>query len=272
MRALDDESTPPSQGLPTPSLAGVRVLVTRPQAAAAPWREALARAGASVIVHPTTVVAPPPSWAPLDRALAQLAHYDWLVFTSAAAVRFACARLPPTVDPRALARPQVAAVGDETARALTENGFRVAFVPEDKRQEGLVAGLLDRLGDKALVLFPRALEGRDHLVDALAARGISVDLVPVSQTIAVPDLAAPPPFDVATFASPSALTAYVERLGTGTIASVPCVVIGATTAEAARGFGLAPVVASAPNIEAVMAAIAGALPRSPANPRAPSGG
>jgi uroporphyrinogen-III synthase len=248
----------------------VRVLVTRPTVAAAPWRAALQQAGAIVIEHPTTVVGPPPSWAPLDEALARLPHYDWLVFTSAAAVTFACARLPPSLGPAALTRPQLAAVGEQTARALEQQGFRVAFVPEDQRQEGLVAGLLPRLQTApgglagAKVLFPRALEGRDHLVEALAAHGVSVDLVPVSQTIAMPDLAPPAAFDVSTFASPSALTAYVERLGTGTIADLPCVVIGATTADAARAFGLAPVVASAPNIEAVIEAIAGAMrPRTP---------
>jgi uroporphyrinogen III methyltransferase / synthase len=239
-------------------LRGIRVLVTRPATSADVWRVALERAGATVIVHPTIEVAPPPSWAPLDEALARLSHYHWLVFTSAHAVRFACTRLPPSVNPAALGRPMIAAVGAETARALAEASFRVAFVPADQRQEGLVAGLLAAgLGAGDKVLFPRAVGGRDHFVEALTARGVVVDLVPASQTIARPDLAAPPRFDVATFASPSALSAYVTRLGTGTLTAAPCVVIGATTAEAARAVGLAPVVARGPNIDAVIDAIAG---------------
>jgi uroporphyrinogen-III synthase len=248
-------------------LAGLRVLITRPASAIAPWQAALERAGATVIAHPTTVVTAPPSWAPLDAAFAQLADYDWLVFTSANAVALACDRLTSDVSPATLSRPEIAAVGDETARALSERGFRVAFVPDDKRQEGLVAGLSARLAGVASprVLFPRALDGREHLVEALAARGIAVDVVPASQTRAITDLQPPPHFDVATFASPSALSAYAARLGTGTISAVPCVVIGATTAAAARALGLVPIQAAAPNIESVIEAIATAAGVVPPN-------
>src|SRR3954468_19993023 len=92
------------------SLAGLRILVTRPAEHSAAWTRALEAAGATVVPYPTIDVVPPPSWELLDEALHRLADYDWLIFTSAAAVRFALARLPPTVDLPSLKRPRIAAV------------------------------------------------------------------------------------------------------------------------------------------------------------------
>jgi uroporphyrinogen III methyltransferase/synthase len=232
------------------SLSGCRVLLTRPSAQAAPWREALARAGATVIDFPTTEVTQPPSWEPLDQALAQLQTYDWLVFTSVNAVRFTLERLGsqrPTIS--------IAAVGDETARALANAGLPPSLVPSPQSQEGLVAAFT-QLPAGARVLFPRALDGRDLLPRALSQRGVVVDVVTASQTRPVPDLAPPPAFDVASFASPSSLTAFVDQLGIHRLGGVPCVVIGETTAAKARALGLRPFVAQTPNIDGVIEAIA----------------
>jgi uroporphyrinogen III methyltransferase/synthase len=65
-----------------PTLAGCRVLLTRPAGQADGWRRALEAGGAVVLLHPTIEVGPPPSWQALDEALSRLGSYDWLVFTS----------------------------------------------------------------------------------------------------------------------------------------------------------------------------------------------
>jgi uroporphyrinogen-III synthase len=106
------------------------------------------------------------------------------------------------------------------------------------------------------VLFPQALGGRETLAIALRARGCTVDVVPASQTVSRRDLPPPPPFDVATFASPSALRALAERHGTAALARRPVVVIGATTAAAAEALGLKAVAAKHPRIEDVVETIA----------------
>jgi uroporphyrinogen-III synthase len=241
-----------------PPLLGCRVLVTRPVEQAEEWRQALEVAGAVVVAYPTIEVRPPPSWAPLDEALARLGSYDWLVFTSAAAVRAALGRMPESVEPGRLSRPAIAAVGGQTARALVARGFRVSRVPSDERQEGLIAALAD-LGPGTSVLFPQASGGRPDLAVALRGAGCTVHVVPASETVPCRDLPPPPAFDVATFASPSALIALLDAYGVAALAGRPVVVIGATTAAAARARGLEPRVAAAARADAMIDAITSTL-------------
>jgi uroporphyrinogen-III synthase len=262
----------PSAHVPHGALAGLRVLITRPAEHSAGWTRAFSDAGATVLPYPTVEVVPPSSWQPLDEALARLTEYDWLVFTSAAAARFALGRLPAQVSLRALPRPRVAAVGRETARALEDGGATVALVPDDERQvgEGLAAALGDALGGMSpgtRVLFPQAVGGREELRNALLARGCIVDVVPASQTVPRRDLPPPPPCDVVTFASPSALRAFVAARGLPALAGIIVAVIGPTTAAAASALGLSPVVAAAPTAEALIKVITiaiAAAKRSPA--------
>ena len=153
--------------------------------------------------------------------------------------------------------PRVAAVGAETARALAALGIAVALVPEDQRQEGLVAALAS-VPAGARILFPQALGGRELLPEALGARGVHVDVVPVSRTLALALPTAPPPFDVATFASPSALKAFLVGAGAGPAAlrGKVVAVIGPTTEAAARAAGVAvDVIPAAPSVPALVAAL-----------------
>jgi uroporphyrinogen-III synthase len=237
-------------------LSNWRVLVTRPAEQAQALAAALTAAGAVPIVFPTIALMPPPTWAPLDAALSHLDSYAWIVFTSPSAVRFALDRSADlAVRLRLASAPAVAAVGTETAKALVARGVPVAMVPEDQRQEGLIAGF-GTLAVGTRVLFPQALGGRELLREALAQAGAIVDVVPVSETAALPLESPPPPFDVATFASPSSLRAFVAAYSVDALSSKVVAVIGPTTQEAARAVGVAVnIVARTPSVAALVEAL-----------------
>jgi uroporphyrinogen III methyltransferase/synthase len=238
-------------------LRGWRVLVTRPREQIAALADAVRALGGEAVPYPTIELAPPPDWAALDAALAGPGH-DWIVFTSPSAVRFTTARAEAIRARALLARPKVAAVGAETARAVTDAGLVVAVVPavDEQRQEGLATALAD-LAPGTRVLFPQAIGGRELLRDALAARGCDVDVVPVSQTLPVRDLPPLPAFDAAAFASPSALKAFVARWGAGALAAAAVAVIGPTTAAAARELAVrVDAMPDAPSMPALAAALA----------------
>ncbi len=238
-----------------PPLSGLRVLVTRPVDQASALVAALEAAGAVPVRYPTIRIAPPPSWDPLDQALARGDDaYDWVVFTSAAAVRHTLGR--PNAD--VCARLAAAAVGRETARALTAASLRVdvAPPPADERQEGLAAALAG-LPPGTRILFPQALGGRPWLAADLRSRGCMVDVVPAYETIPVVHASPPPPYDAATFASPSALRVFVDAAGAQGLAAAIVAVIGPTTHALADELGVrVDVVAHEPGAAALVDALA----------------
>jgi len=240
------------------SLTSVRVLITRPAEQSQVWADLFRAAGADPVLFPTVTIGPPTSWEPLDDCLAHLDRYDWLVFSSAAAVRHTIDRLP---DRASVQQKRIAAVGDATANALSSQGVRVDLIPSegaDQNGQGLALAL-STLSAGTRVLFPQAIGGRPELRDALVANGCSVHVVAASQTLAVSPLPALPSFDVATFASPSALLAMVKGAGLSALANQPMAVLGKTTAAAAQKLGMHPEVAAAPRGEDMVLAVSRAL-------------
>lgn len=227
----------------TVPLSGLRILVTRAEEQAGALAERLRALGAEPVVCSTISHAPPLDWSPLDRALADLRRYNWLIFSSANGVRFffeRAATLGVALD--GLSSIKVAAVGRSTAQALAKYSVQVDFVPERYDAEALVVGMMDVSG--LHMLFPRADIARPTIVDGLTAQGALVDDVIAYRTLpAAPDERGTlHNIDIATFTSASTVRNLATWLGAQTLtealagARIAC--IGPITAQTATEYGL----------------------------------
>lgn len=172
-------------------LAGRVVVVTRAREQADGFRALLEDLGASVLALPTIAIDAPDSWAPLDRALADLGAYRWIAFTSVNGVEMVRRRLAAhDIPTAALARCRLAAIGPATAAALARLGLAADVVPDEYVAEALAARLTGRVERGDRVLLPRAARTRDRLVRDLKAMGARVDEVAAYQTRSAEDSAA----------------------------------------------------------------------------------
>ncbi len=160
-------------------LRGVRVLVTRAAHQASDLAAELAELGAHVLSQPAIEISPPPNWRSVDRALAQLDRYDWLVFTSANGVQALLDRLLEKSDLRALGSLKLAAIGTATAEHLARYHLRPDVVPEDHRSEALAKALEPQAAAGKRFLLARGSRGREVLAEQLAAHGGHVEPIVV---------------------------------------------------------------------------------------------
>jgi uroporphyrinogen III methyltransferase / synthase len=168
-------------------LFGQRVLVTRTRQQASELSSRLMELGAEVIEVPTIELAAPESWDEIDRTLAQIPAYDWIVFTSANGVRAAWDRLRHlTFDARHFGASSIAAIGTATAKALQEIGIEPDLLPDKFVGEELAAALQEHLGDAEIrhqrFLLLRADIARPALREELTKLGAKVEDVAIYRT------------------------------------------------------------------------------------------
>ncbi len=237
--------------------AGRRVLVTRGAGQASKLSDGLRTAGFIPVEVPVLEIQPPASYDGLDAAVRALGRYDWLVLTSANAVRALVERATllqvALADSAAL---EVAAVGPATAREAETRGLRVTLLPESYVAESLVEALAEKTGGKR-VLLARAEIARDVIPDALRAAGAEVDVVDAYRNgipAAAPELlraALAEPLAAATFTSSSSATHLKEAAEHAGIAfplaGVAAVSIGPVTSATLRELGWEPATEAKPH-------------------------
>ncbi len=211
--------------------------------------EKLRAAGAIPFAAPAIEILPPDDPAPLRDALEALAAFDWLVCTSANAVRAVLAAR----DELDLAFPdalRMAAVGNATARALAEAGLRVHFQPSSAVAEALARELPVEAG--ARVLWPHGNLAGPEFADALSARGAIVTAAVAYRTVAdigllgIVDALRDRRVDAITFTSASTVRHVVEGLAAAGVrldrlpadARPLIICIGPVSAAAARECGV----------------------------------
>jgi len=197
--------------------------------------------GAVPIEFPVIAIAPPEVGGPLDRAITQLASFDWIVFTSVNGVKHFWSRMGDKLPNSKSQIPKVAAIGPATAEALHRRGVKVNLMPTEYRAEAI----LDKIGDVSgqRILLPRADIARPALAEGLQALGAHVEEVAAYHTIR--GNPSPAAFDalragvdVITFTSSSTVR-YFVALTAGLDYGDPVIAcIGPVSATTARESGL----------------------------------
>jgi uroporphyrinogen III methyltransferase/synthase len=255
-------------------LFGQRVLVTRTREQASLLSARLRALGAEAIELPAIRIAPPEDWQGLDQAIAGLADYDWIVFTSVNGVAYFWQRLLAAgQDARALHGIRLAAIGPATAAALEDHGLRADHVPDEYVAEAVAAGLGSVSGQR--VLLPRADIARPALANLLREAGADVTEVSAYRTLQ-PETdpaelqATLARVTIATFTSSSTARNLVAMAGDASLdlsqalaqATIAC--IGPITAATANELGLpVDIVADEYTIDGLVSALIQNLPARP---------
>lgn len=251
------------------ALAGKTIVLTQAAEHAGMSLQATKGAGARVLVLPMIEFQPLADPAPLDLILSQLREFQWVVFTSQAAVRFFCSRL------RELGRavldlptpPKVAVIGASTMGAASSEGLRIDFFAPGAHSGKEFAQELSRHVRGQKLLLPQSDQARRDVGDILRESGANVTSVVAYRTCM-------PKFvdrqllgrirrdgaDVFVFASPSAFRNFADTVGQADLARFArdsaFAAIGPTTAESIREAGLpVEIVAAKPSSEAVIHAV-----------------
>ena len=220
-----------------------RILITRPRAQADDFADKLRSAGFEPVYFPVIEIKPVENNLALERALAKLNCYEWIVFTSANAVEIVFDQFPASNWNEEV---KFAAIGPKTAAALKARNISPDFVPEEYVAEAILPGLGDLLGK--WVLLPRAEIARKELPEAIFHAGGVPHEITVYKTLPVqPDLdgltALKSGVDVVTFASASSVENFAaivrkNRLDPLNLPNDPLIAcIGPITEQAARDEG-----------------------------------
>ncbi len=172
-------------------LFGKRVLVPRPIGQARAMAQMLRDAGAEPVIAPAIRIAEPEDMGALRDAVANVARYTWLAFTSAnGADAFFAELTRQGGDARRLGSVRVAAIGPATAAAIRAHGIAPDVMAEEHVGEAVAdailaqhAGSQPSAGAGVSVLLARAAVARDALPERLRAAGATVDVVVAYRTL-----------------------------------------------------------------------------------------
>ena len=203
------------------ALDGRRIVITRSAAQSEMLAKELSARGAIPVVLPLVSFADPDDFAPLDRAIEEIQQFDWIILTSAQAVRAVVKRgeeLERSLM-RSGSKLRIASVGPVTAEAARQAGLPVEYVAETHTGAALAEELGDRL-QGAKVFLPRSDRANPDLPPALKRRGAQVTEVIAYRTLKPTDVdqrnlrqIAEGAADAVLFFSPSAVQHFAELFG-----------------------------------------------------------
>jgi len=262
-------------------LAGKRIVITRSAAQSEALARVLSERGAIPVVLPLVAFAAPEDFAPLDAAIVEIHRFDWIIFTSAQAVRAVVKRTEELKRSliHAGSKLRIASVGPVTAAAARQAGLRVDYVAETHTGAALAEELGRRLCE-ARVFLPRSDRANPDLPRTLKRHGAQVTEGIAYRTLRPTDLEqrnlgriAEGTADAVLFFSPSAVQHFAELFGGEQLRALQdklaITAVGPVTASALREAGVGRTVVAgdttaAAVVEALEEHFAGTVKQAPA--------
>jgi uroporphyrinogen III methyltransferase / synthase len=246
-------------------LFGRRIVITRASTEAQDFAARIRALGGEAIEFPTIEASRPASYEILDRAIAELGSFDWLIFTSVNGVESFVDRMRTLAcDIRELGRAAIAAIGPATADRVRRYGLTVAAMPAEYRAEAVIDAIGAKRISGARILIPRAAIAREILPEMLRHHGAREVVVAPAYRTVLPTMAdadrmrallAANAIDLVSFTSSSTVANFAAMTGVP-MGGLKAAAIGPITAETARAHGFEVVVAPAEyTVEALIEAI-----------------
>ena len=180
----------------------------------------------------------------LDVALKEIDKYNWIVFTSANGVECFFEEMQDIrMDVRKLAHVRFAVIGDGTRKALEAHGIFCDFIPTAYSSKDMAEAMIPHIEKNENVLLLRAEEANRVLPDALEAAGISHKCISLYHTVTDERKADElnrliKMVDYVTFASSSAVRAFVSMVDNLDEVKGKYISIGPVTTKTAQENGL----------------------------------
>lgn len=249
------------------TLTGIRVILTRPRHQCDALMAMLHGLGAEARCLPVIEIESPQNTEAALDGLERFGRYDVAIFTSANAVRGALALKPDLPD--TAPKPDIAAVGPATARALEKAGMAVTIIPEEHySSEGLLSHprfeASQVRGNRVLIV--KGEGGRGLLAEALGGAGARVAWVDVYRRsrpeVKISELLPEPlsAFDLMVITSGTAIEHLFDIASEAErrqILTMPMLVSSERIAAIARDCGVrqSPLVSDGPEDEALVRAV-----------------
>ncbi|MNI20360.1 Uroporphyrinogen-III C-methyltransferase [compost metagenome] len=237
-------------------LFGRRVLVTRARSQASELVDLIDDMGGEPVEFPVIRLqspSRPDALQALDKALNELADYDWAVFTSVNGVDYFFRRLGELgIDIRRMTKARVLAVGPKTAEALQQRGLMVEELPSKFHGDSLLEAIEAQLKPGEKVLLPTADIARAYIPKRMVELGLQVTEVDVYENVLVVEdgeiiveMLRNHEIHIVTFTSSSTVTNLIEALQQSGVEdpvqllqAVEIACIGPKTAEIVLEYGL----------------------------------
>lgn len=154
-----------------PTLANLKIAVTRPREQAAGLVRRIAQLGGTPLLFPLLEIAPVADQDALREQLSRIGQFDLIIFISPNAVQYCMEHIGELPD-----KVRVAAVGQSSAQALRDLGIRHVIAPTERQDSEALLDLLRNISGWRVAIL-RGDGGREVLGDTLKARGAEVEYI-----------------------------------------------------------------------------------------------